>query len=526
MTINWMLLILLQYDITVISSPSIAGVTYMDNFDFEERYKDVNECNPFYWHPLHLPEVCADMFEQLIRSKLAKNNPVRVMRERDPYDVYSLNPMQMDFSHPMYEIGTDGDASTTYGKRKPLTPYEKMLELLKKDIKKQPSVPKIGMLPHLGPVAIYNQEISKKSETMIKELATSYAKIGQQTYADYLGYNDSPDPQLYIWDSEKNRTEEYKAKQKKKKNKDKISRTKTKQGGVVTIVETRNPRRRRRSILLTILSLDGVLCTIDGSLNFQRPRNATKPGEDPCNPLYWYPRAIPEYCYNEKEMIPKPDIFQQPIPMPIPVPLPPPMKLPQPVPFPQLVPSFMPAIYPLPFGIPLAPTNPMLPIAGFPYPPSPEYMPKPTPPLMPPPPPKPLLPSPFATYVPPYGIQRRGLSMVPGLPGLVSPNGGINILPFSDAYADLLEKHKQKMIRKRLQKLLDEYDKYPWNSSHESSRRRNTRRMNNNNIDEEDEVRRPKDNNLNDPEQRTSEARKMEDIFQKYDFLKDANQFN
>lgn len=221
----------------------------MDNFDFEKRYKDVNECNPFYWHPLHLPEVCADMFEQLIRSKLAKDSPLRVMRKQHPHDFYSLNPMQIDYSYPTYEIEID-DASPTYGiggERKRLTPYEKMLKLLKKDIKKDPSIPKIGMHPNFGPVAIYNQEISKKSETMIKELATAYAKIGQETYADYIGYNDSPDPQLYIWDSDKNRTEEYKGKQ-KKKNKDKVSRTKTKQGSVITIVETRNPRRRRRSL--------------------------------------------------------------------------------------------------------------------------------------------------------------------------------------------------------------------------------------------------------------------------------------
>lgn len=51
--------------------------------------------------------------------------------------------------------------------------------------------------------------------------------------------------------------------------------------------------------------------------------------------------------------------------------------------------------------------------------------------------------------------------MVPGIPGLVSPDGGINILPFSDAYSDMLEKHKQKMIRKHLQKLISEYDNFP-----------------------------------------------------------------
>lgn len=50
--------------------------------------------------------------------------------------------------------------------------------------------------------------------------------------------------------------------------------------------------------------------------------------------------------------------------------------------------------------------------------------------------------------------------MGPGLPGLVAEDGGINIMPFSDAYADLLEGHKQKMVRIRLQKVLDEYDRH------------------------------------------------------------------
>lgn len=178
------------------------------------------------------------------------------------------------------------------------------------------------------------------------------------------------------------------------------------------------------------------------------------PGENPCNPLYWYPKHRPDYCYNKlEEPAPpklKPSIPQTlppvaPIPMPpiaIPMPIPFPM-YPMPM-FPSAVPQFMhpapPQFLPppvaqipmpqisVPYGVPLA-ANPMMPMpisAPYPYPPIP---------------------------------QQSGL--VPGIPGLVSQDGGINILPFSDAYSDMLEKHKQKMIRKRLQKILDDYDDFP-----------------------------------------------------------------
>lgn len=233
----------------------------MDDFDFEQRYRDVNECNPFHWHPLHLPEMCADMFEKLIRSKLAKTKPIRIMRERNG-DEYAYNQQyyqqpgypgpDRDFPYPIYEIGGSGDYGVErYSKRVPITPYEKMLELLKKDIKKEPSLPKLGVLPNLGPVAIYNQEISKKSEDMIKAVATAYGKYVQASYAELYGYNYAPDHQLYVWDSHDNETEHKKKHEKKNKHKnDRLSRTKTRVGNVVTIVETLSPRKRRSALYL------------------------------------------------------------------------------------------------------------------------------------------------------------------------------------------------------------------------------------------------------------------------------------
>lgn len=200
--------------------------------------------------------------------------------------------------------------------------------------------------------------------------------------------------------------------------------------------------------------------------------------DDPCNPLYWYPRGIPEHCNKpEIDNDPKPPApLPSPLPVPIPVPMPPqPAPVPVSVPFPPMplpipfqmpIPGTMPGSLPLfphmpmpapfiprpqpipvfptpplPYGVPLIPSNPMVPIGGFPYP----YMPPP----------------PMFQQGPPAG-------MVPGLPGLVSPDGGINILPFSDAYTDLIERHKHKMLRKKLENLIKKYE-----SKNYSKRKRN-----------------------------------------------------
>ncbi|KOB69520.1 Uncharacterized protein OBRU01_14405 [Operophtera brumata] len=223
-------------------------------------------------------------------------------------------------------------------------------------------------------------------------------------------------------------------------------------------------------ILCFILSASWVSTSISGISYMdplaQKPLKPFLPGEDPCNPLYWYPKPIPEYCNKPKQ----PAVPRQPLPLPpqplpsppqplpfrpmmpippiaipVPYPMPPlmPPYPPQPIPcFPSAEPQFLPPPMPqflpppmlqipAPYGVPLVPTNPMVPFAGMPYPP-----------IFPP---------------------RPQAGLVPGIPGLVSQDGGINILPFSDVYSDMLEKHKQKMIRKRLQKVLDEYEDCPRN---------------------------------------------------------------
>ncbi|RVE45062.1 hypothetical protein evm_010296 [Chilo suppressalis] len=191
-------------------------------------------------------------------------------------------------------------------------------------------------------------------------------------------------------------------------------------------------------------------CTIAG-LSYMDPLNfrplPDKDQMDPCNPLYWYPKAIPEYCYLRST--PKPQRVEAPegvVPLPIPVPIPmpnivPPIQPPiiQPMPVVDLTPQYpvpipiIPPLPPVPFGVPLVPSNPMMPVAGIPYPPS--------------------------SYPYPYPSQQIG--MVPGIRGIVSEDGGINILPFSDVYSDMLESHKNKMLRKRLRKLLGDYDRRP-----------------------------------------------------------------
>lgn len=172
-----------------------------------------------------------------------------------------------------------------------------------------------------------------------------------------------------------------------------------------------------------------------------KPLKNKPPGQDLCNPLYWYPRTIPEHCYFKDKL--KPDgsnPMSKPLPVPVPmppqlfpIPMPPmyplvPTSYPKPPDFPMPMPPPM----PLPFGVPLAPTNPMLPTAGVP-----AYS--------------------YPTLFPLYR-EKQQAGMVPGIPGLVTHDGGINIMPFSDAYADMFEEYKQRIIRKKIQKVLDDYD--------------------------------------------------------------------
>lgn len=264
--LKWSLLVLLQYEI-IVTSPSITGVTYMDHFDFEDRYRDLNECNPFHWHPLHLPAYCTNIFEKLIRSRLATKTPIRIMREREKHKnkkskdtVYSLNTHDTrygylgynnEFQFPIYQMDSAEyeSFSPPYGKPLPMTPYEKIIEILKEDIKKDPSRPTVTVMPSLGPVAVYNQSISKKSMILIRKLAEAFVKETKKSYDDY--YRSFPkyptDDQLYVYDSAKNKTKEEEEKdkgqeegKKEKKDKNKVYRMKTKHGDVVTIVETKN----------------------------------------------------------------------------------------------------------------------------------------------------------------------------------------------------------------------------------------------------------------------------------------------
>lgn len=195
---------LIQLKLTEISHGSIAGVTYMDNFDFQDRYRNVYECDPFHWHPLHLPEYCAEMYANLITSRIAKHRPVRVVREREQPEpvIYSLN---QNYGYPTYDSPTyvyrppNIEAMEAY-ERRPLSPYDKMLDLIRKDVERNPSAPAIGMMPNIGPVAVYHQPISKKSENMIKKISGAYAKAGRKSHGgEYYGKIEvygSPRPEL------------------------------------------------------------------------------------------------------------------------------------------------------------------------------------------------------------------------------------------------------------------------------------------------------------------------------------------
>lgn len=184
----------------------------------------------------------------------------------------------------------------------------------------------------------------------------------------------------------------------------------------------------------------------------QRPRNDK---EDLCNTLYWYPRDLPDFCYKPRELEPVPLPPSPPLPLPVPIPVPmppqpvplpipapyPPIPAPSPVPIPAPIPLFpgmpIPAPFmplpppmpifptqPLPYGIPIIPTNPMVPVGGYPYP----YMP-------------PFLPSVF--------LQGPSVSMLSRVPGFMSPDGGINILPFTDVYTDVMEEYNTRNLQRR-----------------------------------------------------------------------------
>nr|XP_026499255.1 uncharacterized protein LOC113403045 [Vanessa tameamea] len=166
-TLAWTCILIFHWTMLNFIDGSITGVTYMDNFDFEQRYRDVNECNPLYWHPLHLPDKCLKIFDKLIRSRLDSFSPYRVVEERPdvPEFEYYLDDLKhhTQYSEPIYEVET-------------ASPFEILFELLKKDVKDNPSSPDLANSPYLGMMALYKQPISYKSVAMIKKVARAYSK--------------------------------------------------------------------------------------------------------------------------------------------------------------------------------------------------------------------------------------------------------------------------------------------------------------------------------------------------------------
>ncbi|CAG4929787.1 unnamed protein product [Parnassius apollo] len=152
---------------------SIAGVTYMDHFDFEDRYRNVNECNPLYYHPLHMPEECMEMYEQLIRSNIASFfGPMQVFKERN-LDEINGELYSLSHSHNIQKTDLNLYISSM---RQRLSPLERMIEMIRYDAMRIPTAPEIRMAPQFGPVAMYRQPISSKSEKMIKKISGAYGK--------------------------------------------------------------------------------------------------------------------------------------------------------------------------------------------------------------------------------------------------------------------------------------------------------------------------------------------------------------
>ncbi|XP_046977362.1 uncharacterized protein LOC124543253 [Vanessa cardui] len=172
--LTWTCILIFHWTTLDFIDGSIAGVTYMDNFDFEQRYRDVNECNPLYWHPLHLPDKCMKMFDNLIRSRLAPFSPYRVAEERanvPEYEFYLDDLKEYSkYPEPVYEVVT-------------MSLFEILFEYLEKDVKDNPSSPDLAFSPNLGVMALYKQPVSYKSVAMIKKIARFYSKQRDLIYS-------------------------------------------------------------------------------------------------------------------------------------------------------------------------------------------------------------------------------------------------------------------------------------------------------------------------------------------------------
>lgn len=87
-------------------------------------------------------------------------------------------------------------------------PVQSMLQAVQTDVRSQPIVPQIGVLPFLGVSAIYHQPISKKSVDLIKDVAHSYQENAKEQYKEMAKYFPPlpPQPPFPLPDCSKNDT--------------------------------------------------------------------------------------------------------------------------------------------------------------------------------------------------------------------------------------------------------------------------------------------------------------------------------
>lgn len=145
------------------SDASIAGVTYMDQFDFESRYRDHYNCDPLYWHPLHLPDYCASMYAKLISSRLANPYQIRLVEPVPKERTYHRNTRYEEYEDVHQKVQPE---VKTYNH------FDRLMKALYPDGKGIRGNPSYAY-SNLGPVAVYHQPVSRRNGDMIKKLAQS-----------------------------------------------------------------------------------------------------------------------------------------------------------------------------------------------------------------------------------------------------------------------------------------------------------------------------------------------------------------
>lgn len=68
------------------------------------------------------------------------------------------------------------------------SPVQSMLQAIETDVRSQPILPQIGVLPFLGVSAIYHQPISQNSVDLIKNVAHSYQEAAKEQYTEMARY--------------------------------------------------------------------------------------------------------------------------------------------------------------------------------------------------------------------------------------------------------------------------------------------------------------------------------------------------